>query len=269
MKLRVLEDNNTFIDEYYLGEPAVSYYIENENEKILFDTRYSDAFIQNAKKMSIDLNQVQKIVLSHGHNDHTGGLPYLLEEVKNKNITLIAHENCFEQKILEQEEIGSPITREVLAQACQLKLTKQPVKVSKNITFLGEIPDIHLFEKREQIGVRTEQGKTIADTMKDDSAMVHQSEKGLFIITGCSHSGICNIIDYAKKICQDNRVLGVIGGFHLFEKNEKLKGTIQYLKENQVSLLYPCHCISLDAKIEMAKTLTIHEVGVGMELVID
>ena len=151
MKLRVLEDNNTFIDEYYLGEPAVSYYIENENEKILFDTGYSDAFIQNAKKMSIDLNQVQKIVLSHGHNDHTGGLPYLLEEVKNKNITLIAHENCFEQKILEQEEIGSPITREVLAQACQLKLTKQPVKVSKNITFLGEIPDIHLFEKREQI----------------------------------------------------------------------------------------------------------------------
>ena len=77
MKLRVLEDNNTFIDEYYLGEPAVSYYIENENEKILFDTGYSDAFIQNAKKMSIDLNQVQKIVLSHGHNDHTGGLPYL------------------------------------------------------------------------------------------------------------------------------------------------------------------------------------------------
>jgi len=77
MKLKVLEDNNTFIDEYYLGEPAVSYYIEDNDTKILFDTGYSDAFIKNAKSMNVNLNEINKIVISHGHNDHTGGLKYL------------------------------------------------------------------------------------------------------------------------------------------------------------------------------------------------
>ena len=76
MKLKVLEDNNTFIDEYYLGEPGVSYYIEDGDDKILFDTGYSNTFLENAGKMSIDLNSVNKLVISHGHDDHTGGLKF-------------------------------------------------------------------------------------------------------------------------------------------------------------------------------------------------
>ena len=81
MRLKVLEDNNTFIDMYYLGEPAVSYYIEDGDDKILFDVGYSDAYIKNAKRMNIDLNKVNKLVISHGHNDHTGGLKYFLKEL--------------------------------------------------------------------------------------------------------------------------------------------------------------------------------------------
>lgn len=84
MKLRVLEDNNTFIDKYYLGEPAVSYYIEDKDTKILFDTGYSDAFIKNAKSMGINLKDINKIMISHGHNDHTGGLKYLFKNIDNK-----------------------------------------------------------------------------------------------------------------------------------------------------------------------------------------
>ena len=91
MKLTVLVDNNTFIDEYYLGEPAVSYYIEDGDTKILFDTGYSDVFIQNAEKMNINLNELDKIIISHGHDDHTGGLKYLFEKINNKNIELITY----------------------------------------------------------------------------------------------------------------------------------------------------------------------------------
>ena len=65
--------------------------------------------------------------------------------------------------------------------------------------------------------------KKIDDTINDDSVIVYKSEKGLFVITGCSHSGICNIIEYAKKVCNDNRLYGVIGGFHLFDVNERLE----------------------------------------------
>ena len=67
-------------------------------------------------------------------------------------------------------------------------------------------------------------------------------------------------------MCSDNRILGVIGGFHLFENDDRLKKTIDYLKNNNIKYLYPCHCVSLKAKIEMAKQLEIGEVGVGLEL---
>ncbi len=266
MKLKVLEDNNTFIDNYYLGEPAVSYYIEDGNTKILFDVGYSDAFIKNAQKMNIDLNKISKIVISHGHNDHTGGLTYLFNNINNKNIELIAHTDCLYEKICDNEYIGTSMKEENLAKVCNLKLTNLPLKISENIVFLGEIPQSNNFEIREIIGKCKKEENMIDDFVNDDTAIVYKSEKGLFIITGCSHSGICNIIEYAKKICEDNRIYGVIGGFHLFDANKRLDRTIEYLKENSIKWLYPCHCVSLKAKIEMAKQIQINEVGVGLEI---
>jgi len=67
VKLTVLLDNNTFIDRYFLGEPGVSYFIEADGQKVLFDVGYSDAFIRNALKLNINLLDVDIIVLSHGH----------------------------------------------------------------------------------------------------------------------------------------------------------------------------------------------------------
>lgn len=269
IKLKVLEDNNTFIDKYYLGEPAVSYYIEDEDIKILFDTGYSDAFIKNAQSMNINLKETNKIVISHGHNDHTGGLKYLFKNIDNKNIELIAHTECFNKKICDNEYIGTSMTKQELEKVCNLNLKNEPVQISKNIIFLGEIPQSNYFEKREIIGKCSVSGKMVDDIVKDDTAIVYKGKRGLFIITGCSHSGICNIIEYAKKVCNEDRVFGVIGGFHLFDVNEKLDKTIKYFKEIQPELLYPCHCISLEAKIEMGKTLKINEVGVGLEINID
>lgn len=265
MKLKVLEDNNTFIDMYYLAEPGVSYYIEDGNEKILFDTGYSSVIIENARKMNINLNEVNKLVISHGHDDHTGGLKCFFEE--KRNIELIAHPKCFDYK----EDatglyIGSPLSKKELSKVCRLNLSKEPVQISEHITYLGEIPTLNDFETRYSIGKSIVNGEKVDDTINDDSAIVYKSDKGLFVITGCSHSGICNILEYAKKVCNDNRIYGVIGGFHLFEVNARLDKTIDYLKENNIKLLYPCHCVSLKAKIEMAKRLDINEVGVGLEI---
>jgi len=78
MKLTVLVDNNTIIDRYFLGEPGLCYLIEDAGKKILFDTGYSDVFIRNAHKMKIKLTDIDAVVLSHGHSDHTGGLPHLM-----------------------------------------------------------------------------------------------------------------------------------------------------------------------------------------------
>ncbi len=265
MELKVLEDNNTFINMYYFGEPAVSYYIEDGEDKILFDTGYSGIFMKNAELMNINLDNINKLVISHGHDDHTGGLKKFFKT--KKNIELIAHPDCFDFK--ENSKglyIGSPLSKDKLSKVCKLNLSKEPMKISEHITYLGEIPSLNDFEKRYAIGKKMDCDKKVEDTINDDSAIVYQSEKGLFVITGCSHSGICNILEYAKKVCGDNRIYGVIGGFHLFDVDERLEKTINYLLENNIQLLYPCHCVSLNAKIEMAKKLDIKEVGVGLNI---
>ena len=71
VKLKVLVDNNTYIDQYYCGEPAVSYYIEDEDISMLFDVGYSDLFIKYSTMLGVDLNNITNIVISHGHDDHT------------------------------------------------------------------------------------------------------------------------------------------------------------------------------------------------------
>ena len=266
MKLKVLVDNNTYIDQYYCGEPAVSYYIEDEDIRFLFDVGYSDLFIRNSNALGIDLGNVTTIVISHGHDDHTRGLEYYFKQNYKNNISIIAHPDAFKEKVVGNLKICSPILQEELKQKCNLILSKDPKKISENITFLGEIPRINNFENRKPIGKQIVGERLIDDYVMDDTALVYKNEKGIYIITGCSHSGICNIIEYAKQVCKDNRVLGIIGGFHLFEVNEQVNETINYLKHNNVKELYPCHCTSFAVKAEIHKYLPVKEVGVGLEI---
>ena len=265
MKLTVLVDNNTYIDQYYLGEPALSFYIEDGAEKILFDTGYSDAFIKNAEQMGIDLGALTYIVLSHGHNDHTRGLPFLWDKYELKNVKLIAHPGVFSPKQYMGMDVGAPFTKEdCLANGLQLIDGSVPVKLTERLTFLGEIPRVTDFESREPIGTIGEAGP--ADFVLDDSALSYEGRDGVFIVTGCSHSGICNIVLQAIKLSGKKSVTGIIGGFHLLEKNRQLKETIYFLKHNTKGTLYPCHCVYLAAKCEMMKTLPVAEVGVGLQL---
>lgn len=264
MKLTVLVDNNTYIDQYYHGEPAASFYIETEDKRILFDTGYSEILISNAQKMDIDLDKVTHIVLSHGHDDHTRGLKFLKEAMELSDIKLIAHPGCFLPKYNRDLYIGSPFSEEEIAGVVSYIPCDSVYKLTNKLFFLGEIPRRNSFENQKPIGSYVVDGKLKDDYLLDDTAMVYKSEQGLFIITGCSHSGICNIIEYAKKVCQEEKIYGVLGGFHLFKDDEQLKETIAYLEENHVEKFYPCHCVSLLARAKMMKSLPVVETGVGL-----
>jgi len=273
MKIAILVDNNTIIDQYYLGEPAVSYWIEVDNKKILFDTGFSDIFIKNAKVLGIDLKEADYFVLSHGHLDHTWGIePYIdLVGDRSKNIKLIAHPDAFERKFYEGfGEIGTRKRKNEIAKYFDLNLLKTPSWLTENLCFLGEIPRKNNFEGKTPIGKIIKDGKELPDYVIDDSALVYKSKKGLIIITGCSHSGICNIIEYAMEICKERRIIDVIGGFHLLRTGKDIMNkTIEYFKSNNIQNFHPCHCTDLQAKIELGKQFFIREVGSGLILEYD
>lgn len=233
------------LDEFVNLNSGFSLFIDIDNKKILLDTSHSDDFITNAKKVGIDPNKVDYLILSHGHWDHTNGLKFL----NNKNITIISHPNCFEKKNRDVRYIGAPLTKEEAEKKFKLSLRKEPYEFTKNIIFLGEIPRSNDFEGKKPVGIR-ETGED--DYVLDDSALAIKTKNGLIVITGCGHSGICNTTEYAKKVAKENQIVAVMGGFHLFNKDQTDK-TIEYFKNQKITNIYPMHCLDQYAFLEFEK----------------
>lgn len=276
MKLTVLVDNNTLIDRYFIGEPGLSFFIEDGDMKILFDTGYSDAVIRNAESMNISLDNVDYIVLSHGHLDHTWGLHYLVkrltdrafEGVHAKKPVLITHPLTFKTKRIENiGVIGSAMGEEQLGDFFDLRLSKDSFSLTERLVFLGEIERKNDFESQTPMGKVVIKGTEQDDYLLDDSALVYKSSAGLVIITGCSHAGICNIIRHAGEVCGDERIVDIIGGFHLLNPSPRqLQGTVKFMKNLGLGEIHPCHCTDLTSKIALAEVVRLKEVGVGLSL---
>lgn len=271
MKITVLVDNNTFdfIPPYLLGQSALSFFIETGKYKYLFDVGYSDTIIQNAESLKINILEVDQIIISHSHIDHTHGLE-TLGKLLTKRTNLVAHPYAFLKRFypnLNGIQIGIHFPLKTLEKYFNLIGKDKVYEIDENLYFLGQIPRNNNFEKSDPIGV-LETGEE--DNNLDDTALVYKSSKGLVIITGCSHSGVCNIIEYAKQICDENKIHDVIGGFHLLKPNKKqLQGTLKYFETLKADVIHPCHCTDLNSKIALSQVANIAEVGSGLVLEYD
>jgi 7,8-dihydropterin-6-yl-methyl-4-(beta-D-ribofuranosyl)aminobenzene 5'-phosphate synthase len=254
MKISILTDNNPGGNTG--AEHGLSYFIEHEGTKILFDTGQSDLFLQNASLMGMDVEERDLIILSHGHFDHGNGLPHL------PGGKLICHPGCFVKRYrtIDHTYIGLKNSRDEIAQKFDLTTSKAPLRVNDSMLFLGEIPRITDFES-QQTSFSFEDGSP--DFVADDSAVALQTEKGLFVITGCGHAGVVNTLEHAKKTTGKQRIYGFMGGFHLKKRDRQTIETIHYLKKNRVEHVIPSHCTGLPALVAFAESFQIQSVRTG------
>lgn len=274
LELTVLTDNNTLIDNYCVGEPGLSFFLDADGQRILFDLGYSDVFLQNARRLSVDPFDLDCIVLSHSHLDHSWGLMHWIREVSARAFegirtprpTFVCHPAALEARTQAPVgQIGSLLDPLRMESYFELALSREPVQLSERLTFLGQIPRVTEFEAQEPIGTDCVTGSP--DSLEDDSALVYEATEGLVIITGCSHSGICNTIEYASKLFGQKRIHAVIGGLHLFDDTKGVvTKTGAYLAERGVHSLYGCHCTSLEAKLILSRYVPVKEIGCGSHL---
>jgi 7,8-dihydropterin-6-yl-methyl-4-(beta-D-ribofuranosyl)aminobenzene 5'-phosphate synthase len=276
--LTVLVDNNTLNDHYFSGEPGLSFLIRTAGKKILLDTGYSDLFIRNAGAMGISLLDLDTIVFSHGHLDHTGGLPAFVRhlnggiiENSHHNVpNILCHPFCFYPRPkFPLPNIGSLLPEDEVKRHFAVIATAEPYWITKDLVFLGQIDRNNDFETTGpgQRNIIMPDGTTVPDHILDDSALALKTRAGLVIITGCSHSGICNIVRTARAVCDEERVIDIIGGLHLLTPGQPvLEKTRGYLERLHLNSLYACHCTSLPSKIFLAGKCPVKETGVGMTL---
>ncbi len=260
MKIQIttLSENTAGLGNF-LGEWGLSILVETEGLSLLLDCGQSISAVHNADILGIDLSKIDKVILSHGHYDHTGGLRPVLHRMR-KRIDIIAHPDIWAAKYACRQGqadryIGIPYQREELESlgAC-FKLRTEPTRITDGIITSGEIPMVTDFEEIATNLQVKGAGGLQPDKLLDDQALIIKTEAGLVVILGCAHRGIINTIYHAQQLTGVKKVHTVLGGCHLINApKERVRLTINALKELGVERLGVSHCTGLPAASTMAQ----------------
>ncbi|MGM0431631.1 MAG: MBL fold metallo-hydrolase [Spirochaetota bacterium] len=256
-ELVVIADNIVAGKGDLLGENGLAVSIDIDGRKYLFDTGHGRTLLHNAAMLHVPLYNLDGVIVSHGHWDHTGGLPEVLKWYDS--LAVYAHPLLFNTRYRvnsngEKVYGGIPYTDGFLAaRGASFLFTDNVRKIDKGFYLTGEIPRKHAFEVADLENRFIEiDGKVVEDIILDEQAAVITTELGLIIISGCSHAGLINSIDYAVSITGCQTVYCVIGGTHLgFAEQKQISSTIERLHDYDIQRLIVGHCTGVQVAAQL------------------
>ncbi len=276
MKFRVtvLCENSVGKISGTLGEHGFSALVESgDGQAILFDTGQGVTLLHNVGRMNKDLSRVDKVVISHGHYDHAGGLLPLLKKTGPKHV--YGHPQMFSYRYRlkdngESIDIGIPYSQhDLVAAGATFDLSAVFRQIAPAIYLTGEVPRLSLFEEGDQ-GLFIDSNMSV-DAAPDDQSMVLDTEKGLIVVLGCCHSGLVNTLDHIQNCLGRKDIYAVIGGTHLgFCSQNQLDRTVSEISKRGISKLAVSHCTGFVASArlyaKMPKEFQLAMVGFTMEV---
>jgi 7,8-dihydropterin-6-yl-methyl-4-(beta-D-ribofuranosyl)aminobenzene 5'-phosphate synthase len=280
-KLRIVSliENSPKYDSYLKGCNGVSFWLEvtsgNIHRNILFDVGpLAEPVIYNAKKLNLKLSDVDMIVLSHCHFDHTAGLAGVITEIGHE-VPIFGHPDIFRPNFtLKPEFMNYAMVAENRRENIEqlggyFVLTKSAIEPIPGFMITGEVERSTVFEETGGVSCFTidTEGNLIPDRLKDDySVVINLKDKGIVVITGCGHAGPVNIIKHSIKISGVNKLEGIMGGFHLLQAGEeRINLTIEELRKFKPKWIAPMHCTGViaTAKIALAFKDEFREIHAG------
>ena len=250
-RITVLCENSVAGPFGLLGEHGWAAFVETGSSRILFDTGQGQGLLNNSLVLGVDLRQIDAIALSHGHYDHTSGLPQVLQ-VKGQ-VPVFAHPDIFLERYWARGQvkrhIGIRFRRAYLESlgAC-FEFTTGFSEIFPGIYITGEVPRVTDFEPPDpDMKVPAADGSTMhQDQLRDDLSMVVDTPSGLVVILGCAHAGIVNILKWCQANLPGRPFHTVMGGTHLgFARAEQFERTLEALEEFQIQRLGASHCTGL------------------------
>ncbi len=260
------------------ADNGISFHVEahsgSAKRNILMEVGFSKGILlHNLNLLGLDPKEIDTILISHGHPDHCGTIEEVLESI-GRPISINMHSDAFYPRyvvLADGTTIGPYnymiLNRARLEQMGALFVTNRtPMPISQGVWASGEIERKVAFEPNRTVDPLTKgglyyvkNGEFVEDTVPDDQAMyVNLKGKGLIVLTGCSHAGIINTIEYGRKVTGVKKVHAVMGGTHLGfpgVPEEKVEKTIAALKEINPDIIVPMHCTGFSAMASMMREL--------------